>query len=604
MCGIAGLVSLKVDEQISNKIVAMTDAIIHRGPDSGGTWVSESMRIGLAHRRLSILDLSEAGNQPMHFENRYSIVFNGEIYNYLELRSILVAKGYQFKTATDTEIIMACYDFYGEQFLNELNGMFAFALFDSTKQKVILARDRFGEKPLFYFKDTENFYFASEMKSLWTIGVKKEISDKYLFNYIEYGFTYNPENLNETFYKNIYSVPHSHYLTLDVSRLEFKIRQYYDIDYRLEDSQISFDEAKIRFKDLFYDSVKLRLRSDVPVGTSLSGGLDSTAVVCAMNNFHNCSQKIKTFSARFPGFNKDESKYIDIVLNQIKADGYSVFPENSLEEDVLAKVAYHQEIPVASNSILAQYYVMKLAKDNNVIVLLDGQGADEILAGYPFYYFSYFSELFNKSKSEFTNQLRAYSKLHINNDINKRISSSDFLKTAIMMNYFSDFYKKSRNKLHSGKSRSVFCDSFYSAHLHESFKFYHRFQTLNEALYATTMKGNLQELLRYADRNSMANSREVRLPFLDHRIVEFMFSLPCQFKINNGWTKFIMREALSDIMPPQIAWRKDKIGYEPSNFDRIDNFEPKLELLNRMHITRLDRLNASLQWRINQIYLI
>ena len=418
MCGIAGVVSKNPDEVNITRLKAMTDSIVHRGPDGEGQWVSENGRVGLGHRRLSIIDLSEHANQPMHFAERYTIVFNGEIYNYLELKEALLKDGYVFRTSSDTEVLMALYNKYGENCLQYLDGMFAFALYDNQDHTLFCARDRFGEKPFHYqWIPGNSFVFGSEMKELWAVGVDKSINHRMMYNYLRFGFLQNPDDNSETFYRGIMRLEPAHYLMLNTQHLSITKVRYWNLDLS-QKSTLSLEDSSQTFKELFFTSVKRRLRSDVPVGSSLSGGLDSSAVVCAIDALNPHKQiHQKTFSAQFPGFEKDESYYQQLVIQKTAANGYYTYPDADIMLSELDNVFAYQEEPFGSASIIAQYEVFKLARQNNVTVLLDGQGADEVLAGYHPYFMYYFLEL-EKNTKEFQHQLSSYTQLHSNNNIN------------------------------------------------------------------------------------------------------------------------------------------------------------------------------------------
>lgn len=569
MCGIAGLVATNPSLVKEPMLRNMTDAIVHRGPDGEGVWISENGCIGLGHRRLSIIDLSVAGAQPMTYgEGRYTITFNGEIYNYIEIKAELSAKGYSFRSDSDTEVILALYDLKREKCLSDLDGMFSFAIYDAREETLFCARDRFGEKPFFYFYEAgKTFCFASEMKALWAGGIKKEVDHSMLFNYLSYGFLENANDKTQTFYRNIQKLESAHYLIIDTNTLSVKKGKYWDIDIDNIDRNISEKEASSKFQELFYDSVRKRLRSDVPVGSSLSGGLDSSLVVCVINELLKGTEvRQKTFSARFPGYKLDEGYFMEKVVESTHAEAHYTYPNELSLIEKIDKVAYHQEEPFGSASILVQYDVMKLAKDNGVIVLLDGQGADEILAGYHYYYNSYFNELRSRDKEKYRNAISRYMTLHADNQINAKVNLGLNRTVKRMFPGVIKPYFSIRNRIDQMLNPTFNKDYYqhYSAseHLGNNLDL-HSSKSLNQALYYSTFRKGLSELLRYSDRNSMAQSREVRLPFLSHHLVEFLFTLPAELKINEGWTKYIMRVAFDHILPKEIAWRKDKIGYEP-----------------------------------------
>lgn len=573
MCGIAGVIS--ADPRIISKagLKKMTDEIAYRGPDGGEQWVSENGKVGLGHRRLSIIDLSHNADQPMHYLDRYTIVFNGEIYNYIELKATLQQQGFTFNTASDTEVLMALYHRDKEKCLQLLDGMFAFAIYDKQEQIVFCARDRFGEKPFFYsYQPGKHFIFGSEMKVLWQAGVEKKVNNRMLYAYLQNGILGNPEDLQETFYEGCSRLPHSCYMKIDVQALTAVTTSYYDIDWQQQNSGISEEAAAAQLQHLFYESVKRRLRSDVPVGSSLSGGLDSSLVVAVIDELiAGSSQVQKTFSAVFPGFEKDERKFMDMVIEKTKVSPYFVTPTDEGMINELDRIAYHQEEPFGSASIYVQYKVMELAKSEQVTVLLDGQGADEILAGYHGYYLQFFKGLYKQDKSRYHRELESYKNLHSANSINGIMQRGAKQRVKEMLPFAVKPLKSIYRALKPDPRLGFFTDDFRSAYRKASMFQFKEAGSLNEALYNSTMKGGLQELLRYADRNSMAHSREVRLPFLSHEVVEFLFSLPAHFKIRDGWTKWIMRQTFKAQLPEAIAWRKDKIGYEPPQKSWMEN---------------------------------
>jgi asparagine synthase (glutamine-hydrolysing) len=543
MCGISGI--LKFNSHTSlEEIKKMTDAISHRGPDGEGQWVNENAKIGFGHRRLSILDLSDAGSQPMHsICGRYTMVFNGEIYNYLELKADLEKQGEVFTTSSDTEVLLRMYILQKEACLNELDGMWAFAIWDELEQQLFCARDRFGEKPFHYYKDGNGFYFASEMKALWAAGVPK-IKNKTMFALFEKeGAIHNPSAINDTFYQSIFRLEHSHWMKIDALG-KIEIHRYYDIDWTKQDYKGSVEDAALEFKRLFNISLERRFRSDVKVGTSLSGGLDSSSIVCNMTKFlgkDNISPY--TFSARFEGFKKDEGYFIEKVIEKTGVEAHYTWPNGQEMFDDFERLCYHQEEPFGSASIYAQFRVQQIAKEKGVTVLIDGQGADEILAGYLIYYSHYMKNLQKKNFIYSRKRKKEQDKFVEFHTPHKGIK-----ELLIKFSFYYDIRQK-LSILKHGKGKS-----------------------LNEELYLSSMKGPLQDLLRYADRNSMAHSREVRLPFLNKELVEFCFSLPDEFKLQLGWTKFIMRKSFNDILPTEICWRKEKVGFEPPQNEWLKDF--------------------------------
>lgn len=563
MCGITGILSKNNELVSAERLKRMTDVLAHRGPDGEGIWLNEKAQVAFGHRRLSIIDLSEAASQPLHYLSRYTITYNGEIYNYLELRDVLIKKGYRFRSQSDTEVILAAYDCWKDECVQHFDGMFAFAIWDEQEQQLFAARDRFGEKPFYYFFDGQQFLFASEFKALWAAGVIKAWNHMMLLSFLANGHTQNILNPSLTFYKDVYCIPPAHTATFNLHHQELNVVPYWDLD-KQSSITISETDAIEKFKELFSKSVQRRLRSDVTVGTSLSGGLDSSSIVATINNFQN--QQSKTFTASFPGFEKDEQQYAKRVVQQFNLEQFTVEPtaENFITD--FQRLCYHQEQPFSSSSVYAQYKVMELAKQNNVTVLLDGQGADETLSGYTKYIHWYLQEQVAKFKFGFANSERA---LFEQNNLPFQWGVANYLAAWMPLVANAQLEAKERKQIlhHPHVSRQY-------AHAHYD-KYYSIFKPpvsrLNDILYFNTMQQGLGELLHYADRNSMAHGREVRLPFLSHELVEFIFTLPSTLKMQEGFTKYILRKTMNSVLPDEIVWRKDKVGYEPPQKQWMEN---------------------------------
>lgn len=563
MCGIAGIISLTDKPAKAGSISSMTDAISHRGPDGEGHWFSENGKIAFGHRRLAIIDLSENGKQPMHYLDRYTITFNGEIYNYLELKEELVQKGYAFHSNSDTEVLLALYDLKKEQCLADLDGMFAFAIYDHVAQQVFCARDRFGEKPFYYSNFEGSLVFASEMKALWAYGVSKKPSKQRVFEYLAFDRMESFEDPESTFYEGISQIKPAHYLLIDLNKNQLSEQtNYWQIDLTKK-TTISFEEAQVKFKQLFVQSIERRLRSDVPVGSSLSGGLDSSSIISLIKRLKPDEQAQHTFSARFPNFKKDEGVYIDLMNQQTGSIAHAVScTEESLNQLIPYLFKVHEE-PFGSTSIAAQFKVMELAKETGITVLMDGQGADEYLAGYSSFYLNYTAELRTSGRVALSRFKSSY-RTHFGSEL---VTGRTFWIDA-KYPALRDLIRKFKNKVQTPQYYKQFSKEFLNSVKTDAYKTGFK-NTLNEALLDSLTKSSLQTLLRYADRNAMANSREVRLPFLSHELVEFVFSLPSSYKIHEVWTKAILRYSLSDILPSEIVWRKEKVGFEPPNYKYV-----------------------------------
>ncbi|HMZ46666.1 MAG TPA: asparagine synthase (glutamine-hydrolyzing) [Chitinophagaceae bacterium] len=564
MCAIAGIMSFKNNLVELSNLQKMANIMQHRGNDGEGFWLNNSSTIGFAHKRLSIIDLSKNAAQPMHYlqheaTNKYTLIFNGEIYNYVELKKDLITKGYQFFTQSDTEVLLALYDCYQENCLQYLDGMFAFALWNNATQQLWIARDRFGEKPLYYNCSDEQFLFASEMKALWAVGVDKTINNARLLNYLSVGMVSNPSNAEETFYNSIKKLPAAHYLIINYNTKEISTKRYWQANLHEEKNLLKEEEVVEKFSYLFAQSIKRRLRSDVAVSTSLSGGLDSSSVIAtitALNNKNN-NEKPISFSAIFPGFAKDESAFINEVVNYFNLKNYTINPTAEGFVADFEKLLFHQEEPFQSSSIYTQFKVYELAKLHNIKVVLDGQGADEILAGYTKYYFWYWQSLLSNFKfSTLKKEKIAAKKNNQQIDWNSKNIAAAFFPNLAARKLTSNIKNKILFNPYIEKD-------FINANFNEQSVQKPTIKNLNQILQFNTCTNGLEDLLRYADRNAMAHGIEVRLPFLNHQLVEFVLNLPENYKIREGFTKYVLRTAMSNQLPQNIVWRKDKIGFEP-----------------------------------------
>lgn len=579
MCGIVGIWRLDSAAVDPASMQSSTDAIRHRGPDDEGyllvntragrtiscggpdterrlllpdleQFKSEHFDLAFGFRRLSILDLSPTGHQPMSSpDGKFWIIFNGEIYNYRELRNELAEHGHNFRTTSDTEVILAAFQQWGESCVDHFNGMFALAIWDTVEKKIFIARDRFGEKPFNYvYVPGRLFAFASEIKALWAAGVAgRRIHEETLALFTEYG---QVETGEQTVYENVLRLPQAHCLTVTADG-RLRKRRYWDIDPRVQVEGWSDERCVEHFGDLLINSVRMRLHADVPVGSSLSGGIDSSTIVGIINRLLPKTSIQKTFSARFDDPSQDEGRWMDLVTKKDRVERHDVWPTAEEFFAELSDLFWHQEEPFTSTSVYAQWNVMRLAKQEGVTVLLDGQGADEMLAGYH----SYFNEITGDLLNSFN--LTGYLKWR-----------RDCLELYGVVP--RGFGRVVRQKLPASLKRLV------KNNLRERRALppvtpanpvypreFRKLSSLRKLLWWDTTREGLVELLRYADRNSMAHSREVRLPFLDHNLVEFVFKLPDRFLVRDGWTKWIARQAFRDFVPPEISNRVDKLGYMP-----------------------------------------
>ena len=472
------------------------------------------------------------------------IVYNGEIYNYLELREELKRSGRSFQTNTDTEVILTAYEEWGVECLTKLNGMWAFAIWDHRKRKLFCARDRFGIKPLYFILSKDHFVFASEIKAVLASGLSKITpNDRAIYEFLTYGMV---DHLHESFFKDIYRLRPGECIRVDETG-NLVSESWWNL--KMNDTPKDINGA---FRHLFKDSVRLRLRSDVPVGSCLSGGLDSSYVVSQMSEL---IDTVNTFSAVYgKGRHGDESEFIDEMVHAIHATHYTVTPDPwDLQKD-LPKLIYHQEEPFGGTSIFAQWKVMELAKDKNITVLLDGQGADEQLGGYHKYFGILFGILFKRLEwVKLAYSLIDYLRLHGKMNI---LAHTTYYLLPMKLRQVVRKRLVPLNPVFRKKYAHHY-PSDYPNHFNDVLMFF--------------MMHSLPQLLRYEDKNSMAFSRETRLPFLDYRLVELIHSLPAEMKINRGVTKKVMRDAMDGSVPDRIRTRHDKIGFETPEVEWFRN---------------------------------
>lgn len=554
MCGIAGILSPK-NIIADQRIKAAADAIKHRGPESEQFYFNNNKNVFLAHRRLSIIDLGSKASQPMMYANRFYIIHNGELYNYIEIKKQLIQNGYKFNTQSDTEVIIAAYMAYGPNCLQHFDGMFAFAIWDEQTQVLFAARDRLGEKPFFYFFNHAQFAFASEMKSLWNAGVPKRVNMAMLYNFLTIGYTGNPEDPSESFYEEIQKLPAGCYLNYSLLTHKLTIKKYWQLN-TTENTSVTDKDAIEQFSLLLNESIRKRLRSDVAIGTSLSGGLDSSVIATLCSQHVSKQYSYRCFTAAFPGFDKNEVHYARRVAEQNNLQHCIVEVTADDVIELMDTVMYHQEIPIASTSAIAQYKLYETAKENGVTVLLDGQGADEILGGYHKFYKWHWQKLYRENQLQKSGELNAAKKLGVSQSFGFKNKVAAFSPT--IANTILKRLKTRKAFLHPDLNRAFAINNKQSLYYKTPSSF-----EVNSALYFDTVVYGLEDLLRTADRNSMAHAVEVRLPYLNHQLVEFVFSLPVNFKIRNGWTKWLLRKSMENILPTEITWRSDKVGFEP-----------------------------------------
>lgn len=539
MCGIVGIFANTPDASVDEtRLWEMLAPIQNRGPD--GQSVRTFSGVGLGHARLSILDLDTRSDQPMlDPETGCSVTFNGEIYNFLELREELISLGYVFRTTGDTEVLLKAYEHWGTDCLSRFNGMWAFALYDPRNQLLFCSRDRLGVKPFVYALNGEQLVFASETKAILG-GFPEFDTPHYAFlkHFIENG---NFAGSETTFHRAIHNLLPGHYFVIRHGETP-KARRYWQWEPHEERSALSFEDSLAQFKYLLTDAIRLRFRSDVPVGVCLSGGLDSSSVVALASQTFN--MPISTFSCIFPQYPKiDESRYIKQVTEQFRCDAHLVEPRFPDLIPMMQQSLWEQDGPTGTPAVLSQRAVMETAH-GLVTVLLDGQGADEILGGYH----SYFPYSLKGLMRKFLAAPTPGNLLHY-----WRASKAIQKRTGKPAEKFLRTLRK------AGKPVQFERDPYSNSLLHTVSPIGQ--DDLTTKLLEDLLYNSLPQLLHYEDRNSMAFSIESRLPFLDYRLVELMFSLPDHYKIRGATTKHLLMETMKGILPDTVLYRREKLGF-------------------------------------------
>ncbi len=560
MCGIAGKVSFTRRGVTELSLHAMGKAIIHRGPDDAGTYMSDDKKVGFAFRRLAIIDLSAKGHQPMPYKNRYSIVFNGEIYNYQMLRRELKKKGVKFVSQTDTEVILALYDRYKEKVVDHLRGMFAFAIYDEKEKVLFCARDRVGKKPFKYYYDGQVFLFASELKAILT---QKEYTRAPDYEAIHHYLTYQYVPAPMTGFKGIKKLKPGHTLTVDVARNAIKEKRYWHLDYSKK-LQLTEPEWKERILAKLEESVKLRMIADVPLGAFLSGGIDSSAVVAMMSK--HSIHPVKTFSIGFKEAKFSELSYARQVAEKFGTD-HTEFIVTPDAIETLPLLVRHYEEPYADSSALPSYYVSKLTRDH-VTVALNGDGGDENFAGYPWYSIQKFVLQYDRLQAlhRATAQpvARMVSRLMKNTFTNRvdRFAQTLSLPYAERYaNYICYFPDNAKQRLYTDEFAEKVRDKKSAELIAQAFADARTPDKLDQTLYADITTYLPDDLLVKVDIATMAVSLEGRSPFLDHEMLELTAKMPFDLKLKGmNQKKYILKEALRGILPDEVMFRK-KMGF-------------------------------------------
>ncbi len=562
MCGIFASVGFEPDAH-------HIDIVSHRGPDGRGwrTFVSPAGPVALGHRRLSIIDLDARADQPMSYgDERYWITFNGEIYNFVELRTELERQGEVFHTTSDTEVLLRAYVVWGESMLDRLLGMFAFVIYDAREHRLFAARDRFGMKPLYYFASTKGFAFASEIKQLVDLpGFSRKINLARTYDYLSAGWT---DHTEETMFADARQLRGGQCVTVDLNRgwnSDLPVRRWYSLP-RKPGFAMSESHAATKFRALFEDAVNLHLRSDVRVGSCLSGGLDSSSIVVVMDRVMKSAktpEPIHTVSACYEDKAIDERPFVEMVVATTRTEPHFIYPTASRVFSDAERITWHQDEPHANTNMYAQWCVFEAAKQHGIKVMLDGQGADEQLAGYHHSSFAiHGGKLMRQGRyaslARMLLERRMWHGIPVRHQL---MGLGGRPKLPAILKRFR------RRQADSGAN--WFAGALLEAAKREG-DIYQRALSrdnigdvvdLGRLGLTDMIGGSLPRLLRYEDRNSMAHSIEARLPFLDHRIVEFSLGLWDRHKIVGGDTKRVLRRAMAGYLPEGVRQRRDKIGF-------------------------------------------
>lgn len=550
MCGISLVINShdpRVDEQALRRMNAL---IAHRGPDGDGFFLDDY--IGMGHRLLRITDHSELGRQPMHGHGAV-LIFNGEIYNYRSLRTELIKHGYQFHSDADTEVVLAAYDYWGIDCVQRFNGMWAFALYDKKNQQIFCSRDRFGIKPLFYARQAKQLIIGSEIKQLLAFdSFSPAINQKVAFNFLYRG---SIDNTVESFFEGVHFLPAGHHLLYDLSQHSFSIKQWY-FPVREEQKRLAFADAAAGFRERFTESILEHGRARDPLGACLSGGLDSTSIVGMLIS---TGTFVDTFSTCYTQHTSNEIDYINEAAAFYDVKNHKHYPaaQEMLVGGLLEKMVYHQDQPVLSGSFFSEYKVFELAAANNMRIMMSGQGADEYLGGYNEFMMLRLNLLLrNKNLAGLLRSIADSAR-------RQNQSFAQALRSFVLFGAGIPHFREKAEKQNRAFSNAVFHPDWIAHHAEENrngVRLEH-YDSIRQLSAAALTQYSLPHQLHAEDRHSMMHSIESRLPFLDHRMVEFTMGLPDRYIIRGGSTKAVLRSALKDILPPGIYHRHSKLGF-------------------------------------------
>lgn len=596
MCGIVGSIGNLKIENFKRSLAS----IKHRGPDNENIYVynlddaieipdgnvinDDTRYMALGHRRLSIIDLSVEANQPMTFD-RYTLIFNGEIYNYKELKGELLGYGHSFHTESDTEVLLKSYLQWGKKCVEKFNGMWAFCIFDRVSQECFLSRDRIGVKPLYYYMDDDRFYFASEIKALLEFEIKRVANKKELIKYIIYG---NQEHQSPTMFRDIKKFPAGFTGTYDIKKRHLQLEEFFNLEHLSTVGNTDNEETLIsKIQKTIDTSVSLRMRSDVDIGMALSGGVDSNIVVSLVSQKDN---RIETFSSIYTDDESiNETKNIAITIDRLNLkSNFTTVTKESIIQDI-EKIVWHQDEPFDTLGILAQNKVYEMMHSKNVKVSLDGQGADEIFAGYPTYKVIYLRE-----------NLRNIFKY-------PEFFRCGFLSLQNLKLLLLSFFPSIFEKMYFQKrAKTIFNNAPFLPSEKKGFVF---LNNLNQKLVYDTTE-YLKVLLRYVDRNSMQFSVESRGIFLDYKVIENALSIPSKFKIKDCFTKYILRKTYSTLVDETVLWDKKKLGFpvpqkewlqDSEVIEFLDSFIQQSNIIKALELKKIPVENSILYWKIANI---
>lgn len=541
MCGFVGYIQQKKDQVALQILKNCLEQVKHRGPDSSGVYFDDF--VGFGHHRLSIFDTSSAGHQPME-RGDYVLIFNGAIYNFLELKEEL--NDFDFTSNSDSEVIIAAYQKWGTSCVNKFSGQWAFAIHDKAQNIVFCSRDRYGIKPFYYLEQDTSFWFASEIKAFRQTGIELIENEKIAVDFLQYGIHNHTE---ETFYEEVYCLPPATNLVYDLHDHSYAIDTYYSLNKKVFD--FSFTEASTKFRESLFTALKYRLRTDVQLGVSLSGGLDSASIACGINYL---GHQPKSVSAVYKEKKYSEEDAIDITASSANLDSKKTLVKEEEILTALEQIVWHHDQPIATMSVVAQYLNFKTAKENNIKVMLSGQGADETLMGYDAFLKVYLKQLDNPLSL-------------ITESLNIALKLPSIISKGV---------KSKGGTLGYLKAKSSFKFGIY-AHTKE----------LSRDLISRTV---LPALLHYEDRNAMASGIESRVPYLDHLLVDLILSLPEKHLIKKGVRKYLQRESLKDILPQAIVKDHDKKPFiSPQEIWMKKNRDTYLDLV-RSHSQHIEHL--------------